>query len=122
MTLLITGATGRTSAGVVRHLRAAGDAVRVLVRDADKAQKTFEDQDNVEIVAGAFDDETVLAQAFDAVDVAFLALGSSPDQIRLEKAIIDGAVAAELPHLVKLSSIATSHDSALFVGRLHAAI
>jgi uncharacterized protein YbjT (DUF2867 family) len=47
---------------------------------------------------------------------------SSPDQIRLEKAIIDGAVAAELPHLVKLSSIATSHDSALFVGRLHAEI
>jgi hypothetical protein len=42
------------------------------------------------------------------VDVAFLALGSSPDQIRLEKAIIDGAVAAELPHLVKLSSIATT--------------
>jgi uncharacterized protein YbjT (DUF2867 family) len=31
-------------------------------------------------------------------------------------------VKAELPHLVKLSSIATSHDSALFVGRLHAEI
>jgi len=122
MTPLVTGATGRTSAGVVRHLRAAGDDVRVLVRDADKAEKTFEDQNRVEIVAGAFDDEAVLAQAFDGVDVAFLALGSSPDQIRLEKAIIDGAVAAELPHLVKLSSIATSHDSALFVGRLHAAI
>ena len=122
MSVLVTGATGRTSAGVVRHLRAAGDDVRILVRDADKAEKTFEDQDDVEIVAGAFDDETVLAKAFDGVDVAFLALGSSPDQIRLEKAIIDGALAAELPHLVELSSIATSHDSALLVGRLHAAI
>jgi uncharacterized protein YbjT (DUF2867 family) len=122
MPLLVTGATGRTSAGVVRHLRAAGDDVRVLVRDADKAKKTFDDLHGVEIVAGAFDDETVLTKAFDGVDVAFLALGSSPDQIRVEKAIIDGAVAAELPHLVKLSSIATSHDSALFVGRLHAEI
>ena len=56
------------------------------------------------------------------MDVAFLALGSSPDQIRLEKAIIDSAVAAELPHLVKLSTIATGHDSALSVGRLHAEI
>jgi uncharacterized protein YbjT (DUF2867 family) len=56
------------------------------------------------------------------VDVAFLALGSSPDQIRLEEAIIDGAVQAELSQLVKLSSIATSHDSALFVGRVHAEI
>lgn len=36
MALLVTGATGRTSAGVVRHLRAAGEDVRVLVRDSDK--------------------------------------------------------------------------------------
>jgi uncharacterized protein YbjT (DUF2867 family) len=122
MPLLVTGATGRTGAGVVRNILAAGEEVRVLVRDADKAKKTFEDQEDVEIVAGAFDDATVLAQAFDGVDIAFLALGSSPDQIRLEKAIIDGAVAAELPHLVKLSSIATSRDSALLVGRLHAEI
>ena len=122
MPLLITGATGRTSAGVVRHLRAAGDDVRVPVRDADKAKKTFDDLHGIEIVAGAFDEEAILTKAFDGVDVAFLALGSSPDQIRLEKAIIDSAVAAELPHLVKLSTIATGHDSALSVGRLHAEI
>jgi len=122
MTFLITGATGRTGAGIVRHLRAAGENVRVLVRDSDKAKKTFDDLHGVEIVAGAFDDEAVLSKAFNGVDVAFLALGSSPDQIRLETTIIGGAVKAELPHLVKLSSIATSHDSALFVGRLHAEI
>jgi NAD(P)H dehydrogenase (quinone) len=122
MPFLVTGATGRTSAGVVRHLRAAGEEVRVLVRDRDKAKKTFDDLPGVEIVDGAFDDEAVLTTAFDGVDVAFLALGSSPDQIRLEKAVIDGAVKAELPHLVKLSSIATSRDSALFVGRMHAEI
>jgi uncharacterized protein YbjT (DUF2867 family) len=46
-----------------------------VVRDADKAKKTFDDLHGVEIVAGAFDDETVLAKAFDGVDVAFLALG-----------------------------------------------
>jgi uncharacterized protein YbjT (DUF2867 family) len=119
---LATGATGRTSAGVVRHLRAAGEEVRVLVRDHDKAKQTFGDLHGLEIVDGAFDDEAVLAKAFDGVDVAFLALGSSPDQIRLEKAVIDGAVSADLPHLVKLSSTATSHDSALVVGRIHAEI
>ena len=122
MPFLVIGATGRTSAGVVRHLRAAGEKVRALVRDSDKAKTTFGALHGVEIVAGAFDDEAVLTKAFDGVEVAFLALGSSPDQIRLEKAVIDGAVRAELPHLVKLSSIATSHDSALFVGRLHAEI
>lgn len=116
---LVTGATGRTGAGVVRHLRAADEDVRILVRDRAKAEKSFE---GVEIVDGAFDDQAVLAKAFDGVEVALLALGSSPDQIRLEEAVIDGAVKAELPHLVKLSSIATGHDSALFVGRLHAEI
>ena len=85
MPLLITGATGRTSAGVVRHLRAAGGDVRVPVRDADKAKKTFDDLHGIEIVAGAFDEEAILTNAFDGVDVAFLALGSSRDQIRLEK-------------------------------------
>jgi NAD(P)H dehydrogenase (quinone) len=122
MPFLVTGATGRTSAGVVRHLRAAGEQVRVLVRDSDEAKKAFDGLQGVEIVAGAFGDEAVLTKAFDGVDVAFLALGSSPDQVRLEKAIIDGAVQAELAHLVKLSSVATSHDSALFVGRLHAKV
>ena len=44
MPLLVTGATGRTGAGVVRNILAAGEEVRVLVRDADKAKKTFKDQ------------------------------------------------------------------------------
>src|SRR5260221_14787257 len=94
----------------------------MLVGDTDKAKRTLADLHGIEIVDGAFDDEAVLAKAFDGVDVAFLAVGSSPDQVRLEKAMIDGAVKAELPHLVKLSSIATSHDSVLLVGQLHAEI
>jgi uncharacterized protein YbjT (DUF2867 family) len=121
MTFLVTGATGRTSSGVVRHLGAAGEDVRVLVRDRGKAERAFADLD-VRIVDGAFDDEAVLATAFDGVDVTFLAVGSSPDQVRLEKAVIDGAVKAGQPHVVKLSSIATGHDSPLMVGRLHAEI
>ena len=76
----------------------------------------------LESLFGFADDEAVLTKAFNGVDAAFLAVGSSPDQVRLGKAIIDGAVRAELPHLVKPSSTATRHDSALVVGRLHAEI
>jgi uncharacterized protein YbjT (DUF2867 family) len=119
MTFLVTGATGRTSSGVVAHLRTAGEDVRVLVRDRQKAEQAFGD---IDIVAGPFDDQAVLATAFDGVDVAFLAVGSSPDQVRLEKAVIDGAVKADGPHVVKLSSIGSGHDSAVLVGRLHAEI
>jgi uncharacterized protein YbjT (DUF2867 family) len=119
---LVTGATGRTSAGVVRHLNAAGADVRVLVRDRDKAEETFAGVSCVDIVDGPFDDEAVLAKAFADVDVAFLAVGSSPDQVRLEKGIIDGAAKADRPHVVKLSSVGTGHSSPLMVGRLHAEI
>ena len=71
MPILVTGATGRTGAGVVRHLRAQGEEVRVLVRDGDKAKQTFEGLHGVEIVDGAFDDEAVLATAFEGADVAW---------------------------------------------------
>lgn len=118
MRYLITGATGRTGSGVVGHLRAAGDDVRVLVRDRAKAATLA----GADIVDGAFDDPDTLARAFDGVDVAFLSLGSGPDQIRLEKAVIDGAARAGLPHLVKLSVAAAGHDSPSLVCRLHAEI
>ena len=61
MPLLVTASTGRISAGVIRHLQAAGEDVRVPVRDADKATRTFEDQDDNEIVAGAFDTSPEIA-------------------------------------------------------------
>ncbi|MEU9987665.1 SDR family oxidoreductase [Streptomyces sp. NPDC048045] len=122
MTFLVTAATGRTSSGVVRHLRAAGEDVRVLVRNREKAQSAFSDLDGIEIVDGAFDDGAVLAKAFNGVDVTFLTIGGNPDQVRLEKAIIVAAAKADRPHVVKLSSVATSHDSALLPGRQHAEI
>jgi hypothetical protein len=56
--------------------------VRVLVSERDKAEKTFEGLGRVEIVDGAFDDEAVLAKAFDGVDVAFLAVGRHPRPLR----------------------------------------
>jgi uncharacterized protein YbjT (DUF2867 family) len=120
MTYLIIAATGRTPSDIVRHLRDAGEPVRVLVRDRGKAEAMFDP--GVEIVAGPFDEPGTLATAFRGAEVAFLALGSGPDQIRLEKAVIDGAERAGLPHLVKLSSVGVGHDSPIVVGRLHAEI
>jgi hypothetical protein len=46
---LVTAATGRTSAGLVRHLRAADEEVRGLVRDKDTATRTFDDLHGVDI-------------------------------------------------------------------------
>jgi uncharacterized protein YbjT (DUF2867 family) len=104
MTTLIIGATGRTAAHLALALARDGRPVRALVRNADKAEAALQaSARGIEIVAGAFDDADVLARAFDGADTAFLALGTSQGQVALEKALIDGAARAKLPHLVRMS-------------------
>lgn len=76
----------------------------------------------LEILAGAFDDQTVLRKAFDNIDVAFLALGTSLDQIRLEKRLIDAAAQARVPHLVRLSVLDPDPHGPYEVARKHGAL
>jgi uncharacterized protein YbjT (DUF2867 family) len=92
------------------------------VRNEDKAREAFGDAPGLEIVVGPFDDQTVLDEALDDVELAFLALGSSPLQVQLEKGFIDAAAGANLPQLVKLSTADARHESLVPVGRWHAEI
>jgi uncharacterized protein YbjT (DUF2867 family) len=93
------------------------------VRSRDKALSAFGgDAPGLELVVGPFDDDDVLATALQGVELAFLALGSSPQQVQLEKAFIDAAARAGLPQLVKLSTLDASHESLVPVGRWHAEI
>jgi uncharacterized protein YbjT (DUF2867 family) len=50
MTITVIGATGRVGSLVVQRLINAGTAVRVLVRDAGKAQRLFGDIPQLETV------------------------------------------------------------------------
>jgi uncharacterized protein YbjT (DUF2867 family) len=52
----------------------------------------------------------------------FLALGSSLQQVELEKGFVDVAAAVGLPHLVKLSATDARSDGVASVLRWHAAI
>jgi uncharacterized protein YbjT (DUF2867 family) len=122
VSFLITGATGKTGSGVVRRLRAAGESVRVVVRDQERARKKFAGLGPVDVVEAALDDPEAMARAFDGIDTAFLVLGSSPDQARLEKSVIDAGIRAGLGHLVKLSGWKTAHGTPTVAGRLHADI
>jgi uncharacterized protein YbjT (DUF2867 family) len=67
MTVLVTGGTGTVGRHVVRHLREAGEQVRVLTRDPSRV--TLPD---VEVVAGDLADTTTLPAAFDGVSAAHL--------------------------------------------------
>lgn len=70
MSALILGATGNVGPHVVSELVSAGEAPRIMVRDAGRARAVL--GDDVEIVAGDMTDPASLAAAADGVDTVFL--------------------------------------------------
>jgi len=124
--ILIAAAGGRVARRVAAGLCARGETPRALVRDAAKARRVLVDDRGaalpVELVTGDIADLDGMRRALEGVGIAFLALGSSLDQVALEKGFIDVAADAKLPHLVKLSAAAAKSDAVASVLRWHAAI
>ena len=67
--IVVTTPTGNIGSLVVKHLLAAGEAVRVIVRDPSKLAP--EVQGKVEVVQGSTDDEAVLFRAFEGAESLF---------------------------------------------------
>ncbi|MEV0710354.1 NAD(P)H-binding protein [Nocardia aurea] len=122
MTVLIPAITGQVASGLAAHLRAAQVPVRALARDRARAESALGSLDGIELAVGALDDPDLLAAAFDGIELAFLSVGTDPRQTELEKGFIDAAATAQLPHLIKLSTIDSAPDSPNPVGRWHAEI
>ena len=124
--ILIAAAAGRVARRVTATLCARGEPPRALVRDAPKARDVLVDDRGaplpLEIVASDFADRDGLRRAFAGIEIAFLALGSSPQQVELEQRFIDVAAEVGLPHLVEQSAAYARSDSVASVLRWHAAI
>ena len=67
---LVTGATGTIGREVTKHLAAQGVSTRAGVRDRTKARKQFGDE--IELVAFAFEDKRLFADALEDVEKVFL--------------------------------------------------
>ena len=124
--ILIAAAGGRVARRVAAALCARGETPRALVRDAAKARRVLVDDRGaalpVELVTSDIAELDGMRRALEGVEIAFLALGSSLDQVALEKGFIDVAADTHLPHLVKLSAAAAASDAVASVLRWHAAI
>lgn len=125
-TAVVLAANGRVARRVVAGLAGAGRAPTALVRDGAKADELLRDRDGrptyADLVVGDLTDAELLDPLLAGADVAFLALGSSPAQVAVEKAVIDAARRTSGAHLVKLSAGYARADSPVSVLRVHAEI
>jgi uncharacterized protein YbjT (DUF2867 family) len=124
--VLIVAAGGRVARRVAAALCARGEPPRALVRNATKARDELVDNRGapllLEMVVGELDDRDSLRRALAGIEMAFLALGSSLQQVELEQGVIDVAVEVGLAHLVNLSAAAARSDAVASVLRWHAAV
>ena len=91
--VLIVAAGGRVARRVAAALCARGEPPRALVRNATKARDELLDNRGaalpLELVVGELDDRDSLRRALAGIEMAFLALGSSLQQVELEQGVIE---------------------------------
>ncbi|MET7906976.1 SDR family oxidoreductase [Streptomyces avermitilis] len=104
--ILVTGATGVVGRQVAHTLARSG-RVRLLVRDP--ARLTVEGP-GVEVATGAYEDHASLLRALTGVEAAFLVTVAPGGQD--DERFLRAAVAADVRHVVKLSSYAAGEDDA----------
>ncbi len=113
---VITGATGRTGSVAAETLLAAGKKVRVLVRDAAKAERLK--ARGAEVFVADLGDAAALARAVRGAEGVFLI--SPPDltakdfigeRKQLTQRQVDVLAAEKVPHVVLLSSTGAQHAS-----------
>ena len=123
---LIVAAGGRVSRRVAAALCDRREPPRALVRDAARARDVLVDNRGaplpLELMVSDFTNRDGLRRALVGIEVAFLALGSSLQQVELEQLFIDVAAEVGLPHLVNLSAAEARSDGVASVLRWHAAI
>ena len=107
--ILVTGATGTIGREVAQHLAAQGASTRAGVRDRTKARKQFGDE--IELVAFAFEDKRLVADALEDVEKVFLLPPLMPNQVEVTNAFVDAAQNAGVQHIVKLSAIGIETDT-----------
>src|SRR5579859_4237164 len=102
MTVLVTGATGRSGSAVVRELVRRQRPVRALVRSRARAA-WLEALPGVEAVEGDMIRPETLGAALDGVERALMISSPGPLLLETQCTFIDAALAAGVGHLVKFS-------------------
>lgn len=108
MTIVVTGATGTVGRGIVEALVEAGQQVRALTRDPQRARFP----DGVEVVQGDLAEPTSLEGVFDGAEalhlITFAGTGFGPVALEHGQEIVDMAVRAGVKRITVLRGIDSS--------------
>ena len=115
--ILITGASGNIGRRIAELLAEQGYALRLMVRDRDKAPQLR----GAQVVQADYVDPVTLAVAFAGADSAFIVSGYAKpgERARLHKNAFEAAARAQVKHLVYLSFQGASPKSKFPMARDH---
>jgi (4-alkanoyl-5-oxo-2,5-dihydrofuran-3-yl)methyl phosphate reductase len=114
--VLVTGATGTVGREVVAQLLAAGEKVRALTRNPSRAQL----DEQVEVVAGDFNQPETLAKAVEGVESIF-SLAFGPQLAIQEASLAQAGKKAGARHIVKLSALRPGGEARSTIATWHLA-
>jgi uncharacterized protein YbjT (DUF2867 family) len=115
--ILVTGATGNNGREIVKQLEAAGQSVRILVRNPEKAGDL--QALGVELAIGDLDHPETLDRALQGIEKAVLLPANSLQQVEQEQNFINAAKRAETSHIVKFSAAGAAVDSPIRILNWH---
>lgn len=116
-TILITGATGNISSGIIDQLKGSQHRLLALVRNPDKA-KALESA-GVELRVGDLEKPWTLGSAFEGADTAWILTPPGPRAPEQSSNALWAARNAGVKHIVRMSAIGAAHDAPTINGRLH---
>jgi NAD(P)H dehydrogenase (quinone) len=123
MTMAVIGATGRVGGEIVRGVLARGDAVCALVRDPDKARRSFGEPDGLRVRCTRLEDPPDLTEAFDGIRTVFIAMGSIGIEGVLQRIAMNVAAGiSSIEQVTRLSVLDASADSLGINQRAHYSI
>ena len=116
--ILVTGATGRLGTKLVESLLMAGQPVRALIRNADKAD-SFRAV-GVSVVLGDLNQPNDIVSALDGCDRLMSIPPNTLTQAQQEIYLFQAAKRTDIKQVIKLSTVKANLRSACFFFRQHA--
>jgi uncharacterized protein YbjT (DUF2867 family) len=117
-TILITGATGNISSGIIAQLKDSEHRLRALVRNPEKAEELK--GQGIELRVGDLEKPWTLGPAFAGADTVWVLAPPGPRAPEQCSNALWAARQAGAKHVVRLSAVGAGHTAPTINSRLHA--